>query len=65
MYKFKVSHLHADNGRFVNMAFQKVVTQEIQMISYCGVNDHFQNEKVVQQISDLQEQTGEISAFIT
>ena len=55
-YKVKVRNYHAENGRFAENDFQLSVTWEIQTISYCGVNDHFQNGKAENRIRYLQEQ---------
>ena len=52
----RVSHYHADNGRFADNGFIKSVAQEGQTISYCGVNAHFQNGRAEKRIRDLQEQ---------
>ena len=51
-----VRHYHADNGRFADNEFIKSVNSSGQMISYCGVNAHFQNGIAEKQIRDLQEQ---------
>ena len=55
-YRASIKHYHAENGRFAYNTFQQAVTQEIQTISYCVVNAHFQNGKVEKQIRYLQEQ---------
>ena len=39
----KIRHYHANNGRFADNAFLEDVTKKGQMISFCGVNAHFQN----------------------
>ena len=39
----KIWHYHADNGRFADTAFLEDVNNKGQMISFCGVNAHFQN----------------------
>ena len=39
----KIRHYHADNGRFADNAFLEDVAKKGQMISFCGVNAHFQN----------------------
>ena len=39
----KVIHYHADNGRFADNAFINDCKAQRQVISYCGVNAHFQN----------------------
>ena len=38
-----ILHYHADNGRFCNNAFRAACKQGGQRLSFCGVNDHFQN----------------------
>ena len=53
-YKVKIKNYHTDNGRFTDNAFLQVVTKENQTISYCVVNDHFQNDKAEKLIRDLQ-----------
>ena len=57
MYRVKVKHHHAENGRFADNTFQQTVTQEGQTIAYCGGNAHFQNGKEEKLIRDIQEQT--------
>ena len=42
-HRVRVQHYHADNGRFADNAYLKVVTEAGQTISFCGVNAHFQN----------------------
>ena len=51
-----IQHYHADNGRFADNAFLRAIAEGGQMISYCGVNAHFQNGIAEKQIRDLQEQ---------
>jgi hypothetical protein len=53
----KVSHYHADNGRFVDNAWKDGLDQENQGITYCGVNAHWQNGIAERRIRDLKEQT--------
>jgi hypothetical protein len=50
-----IKHYHADNRRFADNAFIDSVTRSGQMISYCGVNAHFQNDVAEKWIRDLQE----------
>ena len=57
LYRVKVKHYHAENGRFEDNAFQQAVMQDCQTITYCGVNAHFQNGKAEKRIRDLQEKT--------
>ena len=53
----KVTHYHADNGRFADNAFINDCKAQRQGLSYCGVNAHFQNGIAERRIRDLQEQT--------
>ena len=53
----KITHYHADNGRFADNAFIADCKAERQGLSYCGVNTHFQNGVAERRIRDLQEQT--------
>jgi len=41
----KVTHYHADNGRFADNAFVNDIKGQRQSISYCGVNAHHRNGK--------------------
>ena len=38
-----IRHYHADNGRFANKGFINNCQLSNQCLTYCGVNDHFQN----------------------
>ena len=38
-----VQHNHADYGIFTNKKFWKAIKDAKQMLSFCGVNAHFQN----------------------
>ena len=51
----KITHYHADNGRFADNAFIKDCQANRQSLSYCGVNAHFQNGIADRRIRDLQE----------
>ena len=53
----KISHYHADIGRFADNAFIADCNAQRQSLSYCGVNAHFQNGIAESRIRDLQEQT--------
>jgi hypothetical protein len=53
----KVLHYHANNGRFVDNAWNEGLDQENQGITYCGVNAHWQNGIAERRIRDLKEQT--------
>ena len=39
----QVKHYHADNGRFVDLAFKTVVSEANRRIPFCGVRSHHQN----------------------
>ena len=52
----RIRHYHADNGQFADNAFIQDITKQGQMISYCGVNAHFQHGVAEKRIRDLQEQ---------
>ena len=53
----KITHYHADNGRFADNTFITDCKAQKQGLSYCGVNAHFQNRIAECRIRDLQEQT--------
>ena len=53
----KILHYHADNWRFADNTFIANCNAQWQSLSYCGVNDHFQNGIAERHIWDLQEQT--------
>jgi len=38
-----VKHYHADNGVFADNLFRKAVREAHQMLTFCGVNAHWQN----------------------
>ena len=52
-----IKRYHADNGRFADNAFIQDCQANRQILSYCGVNAHFQNGIAECHIQDLQEQT--------
>ena len=52
-----IKHYHADNGRFADNAFIQDCQANRQILSYCGVNAHFQNGIAERRIRDLQERT--------
>ena len=58
-YNVKMRYNHVDNGQFSDNSFLQAVTQEIQTISYCGVNSQLHHGKAEKRIRDLQEQTRE------
>ena len=51
----KIKHYHADNGQFADNAFIQDCQANRQILSYCGVNAHFQNGIAERHIRDLQE----------
>ena len=53
----QVRNYHADNGRFQDLLFKEDGHQKGQMLSFCGVNAHFQNGKAEKKIRDLQDAT--------
>ena len=50
-----IRHYHADNGCFQDRAFRESIEQAQQMLSFCGVNAHFQNGVAEKRIRDLQD----------
>ena len=50
----KITHYHANNGRFADNTFIQNCHVNRQSLSYCGVNAHFQNGIVECHIRDLQ-----------
>jgi hypothetical protein len=51
-----IQHNHADNGRFADNGFMNAVKKQQHIISFCGVNAHFQNGIAEKRIRDLHEQ---------
>ena len=51
----KVKQYHADNGCFADNAFKHRCDQHRQLISYCGINAHFQNGIAERAIRDMTE----------
>ena len=51
-----VQAYHADNGRFAEELFIQDANQHGQIMSYCGVNAHFQNGLAERKIRSLQDQ---------
>ena len=43
--ELNIRHYHTDNRRFQENAFVQLVKNNINKISLCGVNSHFQNYK--------------------
>ncbi len=52
----KIQQYHADNGRFADNAFISHCEDNKQLLTYCGVNAHFQNGIAERAIRDIQEQ---------
>ena len=52
----KISHYHADNGRFADQIFLEHIRDNHQTILYCCVNAHIQNGVTEKAIRDLKEQ---------
>jgi hypothetical protein len=53
----KIRQYHADNGRFQDVDFKKDCENKGQILSFCGVNAHFQNGWAEKNIWDLQDAT--------
>jgi len=51
----QVRNYHADNGWFQDLIFKEDCHQKGQMLSFCGVNAHFQNVNTEKKIRDLQD----------
>jgi hypothetical protein len=51
----QVRNYHADNGQFQDLLFKEDGHQKGQMLSFYGVNAHFQNGKAEKKIRDLQD----------
>jgi transposase InsO family protein len=49
-----IKHYHADNGRFKDNLFMKIIEEIGQTISFCGVGAHHQNGKAEKRFGDLQ-----------
>ena len=52
----QVAHYHADNGRFADNKWRKACADNGQVLTFCGVNAHFQNGIAERRIRELQEQ---------
>jgi hypothetical protein len=52
----KVKSYQADNGRFAESKFMEAIKEAGQIISFCGVNAHFQNAVAERRIRTLQDQ---------
>jgi hypothetical protein len=50
-----VSHYHADNGCFADNLFRQAVREKQQVLTFCGVNAHFQNGVAERRIRELQD----------
>jgi hypothetical protein len=55
---------HADSGRFINNAWSKLLKDNNQSISLCGLNAHHQNGRVEKRIWDLQDYTRKICGLM-
>jgi hypothetical protein len=51
----KIKQYHADNGRFQDVRFKEDCANQGQLITFCGVNAHFQNGRAERKIRDLQD----------
>ena len=60
----KITHYHADNGRFADNGFIQACKDNNQGLTYCGVNAHFQNGMAEKRIGDLQEQARTMLLFV-
>jgi hypothetical protein len=56
-HRVKILHYHCDNRHFYNKAFSKVRHDVRQVLTFCGVNAHFQNSIAERAIWDLLEST--------
>ena len=56
----RISHNHADNGRFIDNVFVQDINNQGQTISYSGVNEHFQNGIAEKRIRDIQDSARKI-----
>ena len=59
----KILYYHADNSRFADNGFIQACKDSNQGITYCGVNEHFQNGVTEKRIWDLQEQARTMLLF--
>ena len=50
-----IEHYHADNRQFTNNAFKDHVCKEGQILTFCGVNAHWQNRVAEKAIWDIKE----------
>jgi hypothetical protein len=51
----QIKHYHCDNGRFADTFFCTACNSQNQMLTFCGVNTHFQNGIAKRAIQDLSE----------
>ena len=51
----RVTHYHADNGRFADKLFREHALVSNQLMTFCGVNAHFQNAVAERRIRILQD----------
>lgn len=54
-HQVRIYHYHGDNGRFADNAFRASCNKSGQLLSFCGVNAHFQNGIAESKIRDLQD----------
>ena len=54
-HSVRIQQYHCDNGRFADSAFISHCEANKQLISYCGVNAHFQNGIAERAIRDIQD----------
>jgi hypothetical protein len=50
-----IHHYHCDNGRFYHNAFKESCENNLQRLTFCGVNAHFQNGIAERAIRDILE----------
>jgi len=59
----KLSHMHADNGRFADATFVASVQQDGHTITFAGVGAHHQNGRAEKRIRDLQDMARTMMVF--
>jgi hypothetical protein len=50
-----IKQYHVDNGRFQDTTFRTHCEEQGQLLTFCGVNAHFQNGRAERKIRDLQD----------
>ena len=53
----KIQHYHCSNGWFSDNAFKQACYEACQLLTFCGINAHFQNDIVKRSIRNLSEST--------